>query len=238
MSDGKLSTQNIPKQGGGVMKTLEPGNQAVTIVSVEMKPFTFKPGAYEIHLNVVGKDMGPDFQGFFIDKNNESLGRYKGQVGRVKASEWAFADGVTKSGIKISRDTEILKWLNSLCEAIGKKSWMDAQDNKHADIESLVNAFIMDKPFENLELNMCIAGKEYMNKEFLKYDLFLPKFSKTGVPFELANVEKSKLAIFDEKVHIIRKKVENVANFSAEGESSISESSDGVIPSVKDDFVL
>lgn len=238
MSEGKLSTQNIPKVGGGIKKTLEPGNQVCTILSVEMKPFTFKPGAYEIHLNMLGKDMGPDFQGFFLDKNNESLGRYTGQVGRVKASEWAFADGVTKSGIKISRDTEILKWLNSLCEAIGKKSWMDAQDNKHADIESLVNAFIMDKPFEGLELNLCIAGKEYMNKEFVNYDLFLPKFTKAGVPFELANVVASKVVVYDEKVHIVRKKVETVATFNAGDETPDASITSGIIESTKDDFVL
>ena len=69
-----LSTQNIPKAGGGVKKTLEPGNQICTILSIELKPFTIISGAYEIQLNLLGKELGSDFQGFFLDVTNESLG--------------------------------------------------------------------------------------------------------------------------------------------------------------------
>ena len=87
----KLNTVDVPKSGGGVPKTLQPGNQVCQIYSVELKPSTFKEGGYDLLLNMVGPDLGDEFQGFFIDKNNESLGRHKGQVGRVKATEWLFA---------------------------------------------------------------------------------------------------------------------------------------------------
>jgi hypothetical protein len=233
-----LSTANIPSLGAGVPKTLQPGNQICTVHSIELKPFTYKPGAYEIILNIEGPDLGPNFQGFFIDKNNENLGRNKGQVGRVKATEWAFNDGETKSKIKISRDTEIMKWLNSFCEAIGKKEWMAAQDFKHANIESLMNAFNLDKPFEGFYINFCIAGKEYMSNGYKNYDLFLPKFTKEGVPFELAGTTKSKVVIFDENKHIIRKKVETITTFAADDTISDTTISSGVVSSIKDDFVL
>lgn len=230
-----LNTVDIPKSGSGVPKTLQPGNQVCRVLSVEMKPFSFKPGSYEIMLSVVGPDLGGDFQGFFIDKNNESLGHHKGQVGRIKASLWAFADAETKSKVKISRDTEILKWLNSFCEAIGKKDWMTAQDQKHATIESLIDAFIKDKPFKDIEINFCIAGKEYMNKGYMNHDLFLPKFTKAGVPFELAGVAKSKLAVFNETEHIIKNKVSTVANFVPGSEE---ESVGGAVASAQSDFEL
>ena len=215
-----LSTTNLPKAGGGEKKTLVPGNQTCKIASVELIPFTLKPGAFELRLNMVGPDMPAPFEGFFIDKNNESLGRHKGQVGRVKATEWAFADGVTKGGTVISRDTEIMKWINSFCEAIGKKEWMTAQDQKHATIESLVNAFAMDKPFKGLDINFCIGGREYQTKEggYTNYDLFLPKFSKEGVPFELVGTAKSRLLKYDETKHIVKKKVSTVSNFSGNGD--------------------
>jgi len=217
----KLSTQNIPASGGGVSKTLRPGNHSCVVNSIELKPFTFREGAYDIILHMVGPDMGSDFQGFFIDKTNESLGLHKGQVGRVKAGEWAFSDGETKSKVKISRDTEILKWLNSFCEAIGKKEWLNAQDNKHENIESMVNTFILDAPFKGLLINFCIAGKEYESKGYMQHDLFLPKFTKAGVPFELAGVVKSKLVVFNEATHIVKKKVTVVANFTP-GEEGVS----------------
>ncbi len=80
---GKLNTKDI-KTGGGVAKTLQPGNQQCKINSVELEEFKFKEGGYHIMLNMESVDMGPDYQGFFINKDNESLGRYKGQVGKVK----------------------------------------------------------------------------------------------------------------------------------------------------------
>ena len=213
-----LSTTNLPSSGGGVKKTLEPGNHTCKVNSVELLPFSFKPGAYEIRLNIVGPDMGPDFEGFWVNKDDQSLGKHKGQSGRLKATEWAFADGETKGGTKISRDIEIMKWINSFCEAIGKKDWMAAQDQKHSTIESLFNAFAIDKPFKDMEINFCIAGKEYLNKEnYINYDLFLPKFSKDGAPFELPGVEKSKLAKYDPAKHIVKKKAAaTVSNFSGD----------------------
>jgi len=217
MSD-KLSTTNIQSPSTGVAKTLKPGNQVCVINSIEFKPFTLREGAYEILLHMMGPDLGPDFQGFFIDKNNESLGLHKGQVARVKATEWAFSDGETKTKIKISRDTEILKWLNSFCEAIGKKDWLTAQDNKHDSIESLVNAFILDAPYAGLEVNYCIAGKEYESKGYINYDLFLPKFTKAGAPFEIVGVSKNKLVVFNEATHLVKKKVTVVASFNPEEE--------------------
>lgn len=229
----KLSTTNIPASGGGVPKTLQPGNVTCQVLSVELKPFNFKEGAFEIHVGVEGPAMGDDFQGFFLDKTNESVGRYKGQIGRVKATEWAFADSVTKGGVKISRDMEIMKWLNSFCEAIGQKAWMTAQDNKHATIESLVNAFTIDKPFKGLSIDFCLAGKEYINKGYTNHDLFCPKFTKAGVPFELTGTIPSKLAIFNEATHIVKKKVETTATFTPKEEATT-----GVVGAAKKDFEL
>lgn len=190
-------------------KLLQPGNVKCKITEVELEPFKFKPGGYHLVLSLEGPDMGSDFEGFFIDKDNEALGRHKGQVGQVKAGEWAFADGETKGGILVSRDTEILKFIKNLCTALGINAWLDAQDNKHDTIESLVTAFNTEKPFAGKEIEYCIAGKEYLNRQgYTNYELFLPKFSKTGVPFGTSRVIK-----FNPDEHIRKKKVENVTEF-------------------------
>ena len=88
----KLNTKDV-KSAGGVPKLIQPGNVVCKINSLELEPFKFKQGGYHLILNLEGPDLGKDFEGFFVDKNNESLGRHKGQVGQVKAGEWAFADG-------------------------------------------------------------------------------------------------------------------------------------------------
>lgn len=222
-----LNTKDIKTGGGSTPKTLQPGNHVITINAVELEEFKFKPGAYHLILHCEGEDLGADFEGFFIDKTNESLGRHKGQVGRIKAAEYAFADGTTKSGIAVSRDQDMLKFLKNLCIELDCLKWLEDQDGKHATIESLVTKFNEDKPFKGKWMSTCIAGKEYLNKEgYTNYDLFFPKFSKNGVPFEAANKSKSRVTIFDDKEHIRKKAVENVQGFDGDKGDSPAVSSD------------
>ncbi len=222
-----ISTTNIPKTGNKVSKTLEPGNVTCKINSVSLRPFTYKEGGLEIVLNLESKDMGEGFEGFYIDNTNHSLGRHKGQVGRVKSSRWAYSDSTTPNGIAIKRDTEMMKFMESLCSAIGPvaSQWLVDQDNKHETIESLFERFEKDKPFKDVYFNWCLAGKEYLNKEgYTNHELFLPKFTKTNVPFESANVTSSKLAAFSLTDHIVKRKEENVTSF--DGGSTTSGSND------------
>lgn len=209
----KLNTKDIKTSGEqGTPKSLQPGNVVCTIHNVKLRDFRFKPNAYEMVLTLEGPDQGPDFEGFFIDKNDESLGRYKGQVADVKAGEWAFSDGVTKSGIEISRDEDILKFMKNLCVSLDINNWLVSQDDKHDTIESLVEKFNEDKPFKGIAMEYCIAGKEYTNKNnYTAYDLFLPKFSKEGSPFG-----KTRVAKFNPDTHIRRKKVEPVNEFGSD----------------------
>jgi hypothetical protein len=208
-----ISTKNIPTGGSSVSKTLQPGNAVVKINDISLEPFTYKEGAYHLILHLEGTDRGPEFEGFFINKDRPELGRYKGQVARVKASEWAYADGETKSGIKISRDTEILKFISNLCKEV-KTSWLEEADGKYDTIEAFVKGFNQDKPFKDIWFNFCIAGKEYQNKEgYTAYDLFLPKYVKGMVSFEVCDKADSKIMKFNEAEHIKKRKVETVTEF-------------------------
>jgi hypothetical protein len=210
----KLNTKDIKTGGGGLSKTLEPGNQQCKINGVELQEFKLKEGAYNFVLYMEGPDLGRDFEGFFINKDNESLGRHKGAVGKVKASEWAFADGTTKGGVEVSRDQDILKFMKSLCTALGIPKWLEDQDNKHDTIESLVAAFNTEQPFKDKYLNYCIGGKEYKDKNgYTKYDLFLPKFSRNGVPFEPVNAKPSKILKYNDADHLRKAKVTEVQEF-------------------------
>lgn len=220
----KISTKNIKTEsGGGIQKSIQPGNHLCKILSVGLEEFKFKENAYHLKMYLETMPIEGDFEGFFIDKNNESLGRHKGQVGWVRASEWAFADGTTKSGVEVSRDQDILKFIKTLCQAIGKKEWLIAQDDKHETIESLVEAFNNEAPFKDIFLNWCIGGKEYQNKQgYTQYDLFLPKFSKTGVPFEAKDAVPSKIVKFKESEHIRKAKVNNVTEFGGSDTTDLS----------------
>jgi len=205
----KLSTKDIKTGGGGVSKTFQPGNTLAKIRAVRLDEFKFRENAYHLILDMEGPDLGADFEGFFIDKDNESLGRHKGQVGQVKASEWAYSDGETKSGIPVSRDIEILKFLKSLCKALDIEDWLEKNDSKHDTIEAYIKAFNKDKPFKDKFIEYCIGGKEYVNRGgYTNYDLFLPKFVKGAAPFGTTRVIK-----YDESAHLRKKKEDTVSEF-------------------------
>lgn len=218
-----ISTKNITSAKAGVTKTLQPGNVVAKINNISLEEFTYLKGAYNVILNIEGQDMGADFEGFFIDKDKPNLGRHKGQVGRVKAGEYAFADGTTKSGIVIKRDDEILKFINNICKELGL-TWLDDADGKYETIEALVKAFNNEKPYKGMWLNFCLGGKEYQNKEgYTNFDLFLPKYTKGRVAFEKVDKPGSKMMEFNETEHIRKAKVKDVASF---GDAAATTSSD------------
>lgn len=205
-----LSTTDLPV-GGGLPKTIAPGNHELKINKMELEEFTFIPGAYHVMLHVETKPI-EGFEGFLIDKDDESKGHYKGQIGRIKASQYAFADGETKSGVKIQRDRSIMIFMQNLCKAYDIQDWFTAQDGLHETIEDLVKAFNNKAPFKEKYLSFCVAGKEYIGKTgYTNYDLYLPKAEKGKYSF--ATVGDSKVMVYDESTHLKKTETKEVKNF-------------------------
>lgn len=232
----KLGTKNVTTGEGSVQKTLEPGNTIAKINGIYLEEAKFKEGAYNVILSLEGEDLGTAFEGFYINKDQPELGRFKGRVANIKATLWPFADGITKSGVEISRDMEILKVIKQICVGTETTEWFNAQDEKHDTIEQLVEAFNKEKPFANLFYNFCIAGKEYKNKGgYTAYDLFLPKFTKDASPIEVLAPASSKLLKFNSEEHIVKKKVEAVTSFApAAGDAFATTQSDFITESSAD----
>jgi hypothetical protein len=226
-----ISTKDVIGTTGGssVPKVIQPGNNDITVLNIKLEPARFKEGGYDIILNVEGPDMGDGFDGFWIDKDNQTLGRHKGQVGRIRATEYPYADGTTKSGVEVSRDKELLRFLQTFCKETHSLGWFSEQDNKHETIESLFEALNNDKPFAGKVLRMCVGGKEYVNREgYTNYDLYLPKYNRGQVPFETIEVEEatSKVIPFDEQIHVKKRKVENVSSFGDDAPAAPKSSGD------------
>lgn len=206
-----ITTKNVttPVADKGPSKKLEPGNHTVTIEGVKLQPNKFdryKKDSDYLTLILEGPDMGPGFEGFMRDKDDPSKGMHAGQVAWVKASQWAFADGTTKTGVEISKDVEVLRYIKSICAQTDSMKWFEEQDGKHETIQSFVEQFDADKPFKGKKLDVCIAGHEYKKKDsvYMNWDLYLPKYSGKNVPFEAAGTRDSKLIKFDESTHVKR----------------------------------
>lgn len=232
-----ISTKNINTGGGNsVPKTLAPGNAEIKINNVRLETVPYKAEAYHVVLEAEGPALGGDFQGFLIDKDDPSKGTYEGQVARIRYSEYPYSDGVTKRGDVINRDEEILKAIKYLCRDLGCEAWLDAQDEKHDTIESLVNQFGVDKPYAGKFLRVCIAGREYQNKAgYTSYDLFLPKWSKDGLPMESASVDPamSRVVKYNPDTHIRKAKTQDVKSFGTDASQNIAATS-----GVADEFEL
>ena len=193
-----LSTTDLTESsGGGMAKTLSPGNHELKINSVRLDEFKFIEGAYHLLMEMETKPID-GFEGFMIDREDESKGRYAGQIGRIKASQYAFADGETKSGIKIQRDRSILMFLKNLSNALDINDWFAEQDNQHETIEDFVEAFNKTAPYQDKYLHVCLAGKEYENRSgYIAYDCWLAKaenkkYGYTSTPENLLKYDESK----------------------------------------------
>ena len=154
-----------------------------------------------------------------IDKDDESKGHYEGQIGRVKASQYAFADGETKSGIKIQRDRSILIFLQNLSKTLGFNEWFVGENDKHKTIEDFVSAFNKAGLFQDKYLEFCVAGKEYLNKSgYINYDMYLAKAEKGKYAY--GEIEQGKVLVYDEAKHLKKLEVTEVKKFGDDDDFS------------------
>ena len=206
-----LSTTDLGSAGSGLPKTITPGNHVLKINSIELEEFKFIDGAYHLMMHVETAPI-EGFEGFMIDKDDESKGRYQGQIGRVKASQYAFADGETKTGIKIQRDRSILIFLRTLAHTLQIDSWFVEQDGKHETIEDFVKEFNKTADFREKYLEFCIAGKEYEGKTgYTNYDMWLPKAE--GKKYAFGAEKDDTVIAYNEAKHLKKLEVKEVKSF-------------------------
>jgi hypothetical protein len=143
--------------------------------------------------------MGPDFDGFLKDPNNPGGPKFAGQVGKVRASQYAAADGEDKNGNKYSRDKTLLMTLDRLAASCGVQDQLkEINANDWNDMISQAKRIFFGK-----KLNICAAGKAYTNKGgYTEYDLFLPK-SANGKYAHTSADSTASLLVFNEAQHIL-----------------------------------
>jgi hypothetical protein len=199
-----LNTKNMSAGSGRTKPVLDPGNHTVKINSITLDQTPYDADSYNIHLHIESEPVGGEFEGFFRDYNNQSLGRYDGQVGRVRISPFPFKDTTLPSGREISRDQEILKHMITLGETLGMRDGLDsieAETIEHFMTEC--NNLFTENEKGSKFINMCIGGREWENKEgYVNNDLFLPRISKDGIPMEAVDAENSRLLQFDRAKHV------------------------------------
>ena len=114
-------------------------------------------------------------KGFFIDKDDQSKGRFQGQIGRVKYSQYAFEDKTLPSGIVINRDQNILRSLAAIAKSLGLSEQLDSiTADTIEDFVAKAKVILTDS--EAGYLYLCLGGRAYTDKNgYTKYDLHLVK---------------------------------------------------------------
>lgn len=204
-----LSTKNIVEKKS-LSKNLYPGVQQCKINSIVLEQ-GYNLGSYKLVLNLESEDRGDDFEGFFLDGKSQTGPRYRGQVSKVRFHQYMYEDR-EYNGMKFNRDQDILKALKSLSVALNKTAMLDSIEASTIE-EFVEKASVVLSG--NTFLNFCIGGKEYLDKNgYTKHDLFIPAYKAGEVGFEALGVATSKLAKFNEDIHIIKmKKADTVQSF-------------------------
>lgn len=197
-----LSTKDLKAVSSGkTPKTLRPGNTVAKIVGLSLQPQKSNPDAYFLVLNLEGEDQGPEFEGFLYDSEKPELGRAKGQVGRVKFSQYSYRDMTTKSGYTMKRDNQIVRDILSLAIALGVREQLDQIE------EETIEPFVAkaSKILNNGKyLYFCIGGAAYMKDNGNKdYTLYLPKYDRNVTTVNFASLDhKATVTPFNQAVHV------------------------------------
>tara|TARA_R110000765_G_scaffold5492_2_gene17222 strand:+ start:5271 stop:5936 length:666 start_codon:yes stop_codon:yes gene_type:complete len=206
-----FNTKNIKSDQGSTRPVISVGNHKLKINSISFDQTPYDKEAYNINLHVETEPVEGEFQGFLTDHKNPKSKRYKGQVGRVRFSQYSYQNKVLPNGVSLKRDESALKAMVFLADTLGIRDELDMIESK--TIFEFMDA--CSKLFKNSAyLNMCIAGREWENKAgYINLDLFLPKRSREETPIETLDAEESKLIKFNEGKHIIRLVKKTVEKF-------------------------
>src|SRR6478609_1089969 len=176
-----LSTKNIP-QKSRLPLTLQPGTVLAKINSITLEAGKGKlSDGYFLVLNLEGPELGNGFEGFLIDKDDESKGRYKGQTGKVKVGSISKNNSIfpyrssTVGSTDIDRDQEILKQIASLANELGKSAEINAIEANTIEEYIPKASAVLSGNEEEDYLYFTLGADTYMKNNYPAYALHLVK---------------------------------------------------------------
>ncbi len=193
-----FNTKDIRTESSGkVNKTIRPGNVHAKILRLSLQPQKSNPANEYLLMHIESEPIGGDFEGFWYDTQDQSKGRAKGQVGRVRVSQYAYTDGVTKTGRKKNKIFDMVSDIARLADALGVRAELNAIDGDENNFQKFIDD--ASKVLNNGKyLYLCLGGGAYINKDGIKdYVLSLPRYSRDYVGFEPMGTNPSRVAVFD-----------------------------------------
>lgn len=194
-----FSTKDITASTGSgkISKTMKPGNHTAKILKLSLQRQKSNPENVYLLLHLEGEDQGADFEGFLYDPEKPELGRAKGQVARVKFSQFPYTNGETKNGRKKNVVFDLASDIVRLAEALNVREELDQIEGDEKNLDKYVED--VSKVFNNGKyLYFCIGGSAYIKNDGRKdYSLHLPKYSREYLGFEPVGSTPSRVAKFE-----------------------------------------
>ena len=210
-----------------VSKVIQPSNVTARVIDMKLEAPPYDSNALNLTLLLETTPVEDEsFTGLPIDKNSPELGAYKGQVGWIQASPFAFSDYTSKiDGKTTARDEQVFRWLWNFAKEIGT-SRRSADENISGDtIQEYLDEARKYFVSPDRLIHFCVGGAEYENAQgYTQHRLYLVKADKAKKPYELAveGKEPSKVITFNPDLHIRKKKVaEKVDGFQGKDDLDI-----------------
>lgn len=201
-----------PAEGEYVSKVLTPGTHKCSIIDLKLEKPPYDATQYNLIFVLEGPEQEEGFEGLQINRLDPSKGNYKGQIGYVKSSQYAYKDWVYKEK-PISRDSSIQSFLGTFLKQVGLLEQVQAMNISADTIEEFVEEIkvIICKP--ELVFNFTISGQKYYKEGYDKpnYSLFFPKKIEGKYAFS-SDENLDKLQVFDEAVHITERKTSDTTD--------------------------
>lgn len=247
-----FETKSLTNESTGLsikVKNLPFGQQKCKVIKAEVSKYdTTKGVTHNLTLYLETEPVGSGFEGFFIDPENESLGRHQGRRGKVKANPFGYRDRKYKDN-SYTAVGDIVDFMHRLCKENGS-NWVHEVNGKYKTFEDFIDGFNKEQPIKDKFITYTIGANKKHNDESGYDDYYLNLVKPDKNEQEFANDENiSKLTKFDKTLHIYDKNsgnepVKTVTNFNTNEsddddlETSIGEATDEDIFDIPDDLNL
>lgn len=206
-----FSSKEADKKVGsnGISKVITPGNVVAKVLDLKLEIPPYDSNAYSLILQLETAPIGDGFEGMTIDKDIPDLGTYKGQVARVQSQQYSYSDYTNKDGKTTTKEDMIFKWIWNFAKEIGVTEALISNDVRGDSIEEYVENAKGYLISNERYIHFCIGGAEYENKAgYTQHRLFLvkPEKGKIGYQLDVSGEKPTKLIVFDETLHIKKKK--------------------------------
>lgn len=191
-----FNTRTVEAPKASVPKIFNPGRIVGKITNFKIQAGLHNPEKYRIMVTIEGPEI-EGFEGLFIDYNNHSLGRYKGQFVNVELPAY-----VKNTDGKEDRDKKILQALVEFADQLGFREELDQKAESAGSLEELggIVAGILAEKDE--EYYFTVGATEVPNGSFVNYKYHnFPFPDRRAGKYPYALTEETLLP-YDEEKHI------------------------------------